>query len=101
MDTVRPTHDLEAEAAHWQAWIEQVCRDLDVPAAAVDVTLIHALSKQVAHGIARPLAPVSTFILGMALGRAGDRAAAPTTASPATEVAAGLAARIAAHAAYR
>ena len=76
MDTMSPTderratHDLDAEQRQWQTWIDAVCADLGVPAALVDVAAIHDLSRQVAHGLARPLAPVSTFILGVALGRA-------------------------------
>ncbi len=68
MGDVRPHHDLEAEQQKWQSWIDGVCVDLDVPAELVDVAAIHDLSRQVAHGLARPLAPVSTFILGLALG---------------------------------
>jgi len=59
--TERTAHDLAAEQAQWQTWIDAVCADVEA---------IHDLSRQVAHGLARPLAPVSTFILGLALGRA-------------------------------
>ena len=68
--TERTAHDLAAEQAQWQTWIDAVCADLGVPSSLVDVEAIHDLSRQVAHGLARPLAPVSTFILGLALGRA-------------------------------
>lgn len=69
----REHHDLDAEAAQWRAWIDEVCADLGLPGDDVDVAAIHALSRVVAHGLARPLAPVSTFILGMAVGRGMDR----------------------------
>ena len=72
--TERTAHDLAAEQAQWQTWIDAVCADLGVPSSLVDVEAIHDLSRQVAHGLARPLAPVSTFILGMAVGRGMDRA---------------------------
>ncbi len=95
MDDVRPQHDLEAEQKRWQSWIDAVCADLDVPGELVDVAAIHDLSRQVAHGLARPLAPVSTFILGLALGlslgEAGVSAVPP-------DLSARLAARIATHA---
>ncbi len=77
MDDVRPSHDLDAEQAQWQSWIDGVCADLDVPSALVDVAAIHDLSRRVAHGLARPLAPVSTFILGLAMGRALGQDGAP------------------------
>jgi hypothetical protein len=82
-DDRRATHDLDAEQRQWQSWIDAVCADLGVPAALVDVAAIHELSRQVAHGLARPLAPVSTFILGVALGRAlCDSEQATDPASP-------------------
>ena len=34
----------------------------------VDVTSIHALTKEIAHGFARPMAPVGSYILGLAIG---------------------------------
>ena len=76
MDPMRPAHDLDAEQERWRSWIDAVCADLGVPNSAVDVPLIHALSKQVAHGMARPMAPVSTFILGLAVARADGSPAA-------------------------
>jgi hypothetical protein len=88
MGDVRPDHDLNAEQEKWQAWIDGVCVDLDVPAELVDVAAIHDLSRRVAHGLARPLAPVSTFILGLALGLSLGEAGA--SAAPA-----GLSARLA------
>lgn len=103
MDTMSPTderratHDLDAEQRQWQSWIDAVCADLGVPAALVDVAAIHDLSRQVAHGLARPLAPVSTFILGLAVGRAlcgSQRAsdpAAPLASDLASSPASGLA----------
>ena len=94
MDDVRPSHDLDAEQAQWQSWIDGVCADLDVPSALVDVGAIHDLSRQVAHGLARPLAPVSTFILGLALGRALGQGGALTDRP---DLAASLAARITTH----
>jgi hypothetical protein len=94
MGDVRPDHDLDAEQQNWQAWIDGVCADLDVPADLVDVAAIHDLSRQVAHGLARPLAPVSTFILGLALGLAlGEAGSSPVPA----DLSARLAARITDH----
>lgn len=54
----------------WDPWIAQVCDRLGVDASLVDVALVHDLTKQVAHRFARPMAPVSAHIVGIALGLA-------------------------------
>ena len=59
--TPREHHDLAAEEASWRVWIDAVCADLGVASDAVDVSAIHELSRIVAHGVARPLAPVRTI----------------------------------------
>ncbi|WP_227993088.1 DUF6457 domain-containing protein [Pseudactinotalea sp. HY160] len=57
----------------WRPWIERAAAAAGVDPACVDVPLIHDLTKQVAHRYDRPMAPVSSFLLGVALGRAaGD-----------------------------
>ena len=48
---------------------------------AVDVTGIHALTKEIAHGFARPMAPVGSYILGLAVG-ARAAAASRSTRRP-------------------
>ena len=62
--------DLEHPQQRWTEWVTEACRAVDVDPARVDIVEIHHLSKQVAHRLERPLAPVSTFILGLALGAA-------------------------------
>ena len=57
------------------------------PPGAVDVTGIHALTKDIAHGFARPMAPVGSYILGLAV---GARAARGEPADP-TSLAAAIA----------
>lgn len=42
----------------------------------VDVTLVLDLARDVAHGIARPAAPVTSYLLGLAVGRGADPVAA-------------------------
>lgn len=54
-----------------EEWIEAVCAALDVPRDAVDLDAVLGLAGRVAHRVARPMAPVSTFLLGYALGAAG------------------------------
>jgi hypothetical protein len=43
----------------------------------VDVALLLDLAREAAHGVARPAAPVTTFLLGLAVARGAD----PETAS--------------------
>ena len=38
----------------------------------VDVTLVLDVAREAAHGVARPAAPVTTFLLGVATARGGD-----------------------------
>ncbi|MFT2751841.1 DUF6457 domain-containing protein [Clavibacter sp. Sh2088] len=56
-------------------WVDRVAALLELPAQEVDVTLVLDLARDAAHGIARPAAPLTTFLLGLAVGRAGGGAA--------------------------
>ena len=47
---------------------------LDVYKRQVDIGAIHALTKVIAHELDRPLAPVSSFMLGLAIGVRGPDA---------------------------
>ena len=60
--------DLDHPERRWTDWVSEACDAVGVDAAQVDIVEIHHLSKQVAHRLERPLAPVSTFILGLAVG---------------------------------
>lgn len=51
------------------AWVDRVRADLDLPE--VDVTGVLDLARDVAHGVARPAAPLTTLLVGLAAGRAG------------------------------
>ena len=61
-------------------WIAAVCAELDVDP--VDTTLVLDLARDVAHGVARPAAPLTAYLLGLAVGRGADarQAAAAVTA---------------------
>ena len=65
--------DLTAAELEWHDWIRDACTALDVDPAAVDVPGIHALTKEIAHGFARPMAPVGSYILGVAVGARAAR----------------------------
>jgi len=72
-------------------WIEAVCRELGLRGNAadgidadvdvdvdidvdldVDVDAILEVAKQAAHGVLRPAAPVSTYLMGLAVARGAD-----------------------------
>jgi hypothetical protein len=62
-----------------QDWTAAVCRELDIadvvePAEATKLVL--DLARDVAHGVARPAAPLTAYLLGVAAGRAGNPAVA-------------------------
>jgi hypothetical protein len=61
-------------------WIAAVRAELGVDP--VDTTLVLDLARDVAHGVARPAAPLTAYLLGLAVGRGADprRAAATVTA---------------------
>lgn len=52
----------------WGPWINEVCTLLGVDPDLVDVTLVHDLTKHIAHRYDRPMAPVGSYIMGIALG---------------------------------
>lgn len=85
--TDQPTH-LPVSAL--DDWTTAVCARLDLDRSDVDVALILDLARDVAHGVARPAAPLSAFLVGLAAGRAGATPAdAEAAASAITELAAG------------
>ena len=67
--TDQPQQHLPPEAL--DEWTAAVCSALDLDRASVDVSLILDLARDVAHGVARPAAPLSAFLAGLAAGRAG------------------------------
>jgi hypothetical protein len=56
-------------------WVQAMAGVLELPAE-VDVAAVLGLAKDVAHNVERPAAPVSTYLVGVAVGRGMD----PTTA---------------------
>lgn len=55
------------------SWIDTVTKALGLDAE-VDRDLILNVAADVAHGVARPAAPLTTFLVGLAAGRAGGSA---------------------------
>ena len=78
--TDKPQH-LPVEAL--DDWTTAVCSALGIDRESVDVALLLDLARDVAHGVARPAAPLSSYLAGLAAGRAGgsreDTAAAVAT----------------------
>ena len=59
-------------------WVARVCAASDLDPAVVDISAVLDLAKDAAHGIARPAAPLTTFMAGYLAGQAahsGDPAA--------------------------
>ena len=55
------------------AWVEQVKAELGV-AIDPDVTAILDVARDAAHNVARPAAPVTTFLMGVAVAQGADPA---------------------------
>lgn len=53
-------------------WTAQVREALDLPADAGDRDLVLELARDTAHGVARPAAPLTTYLAGLAVGRGMD-----------------------------
>jgi hypothetical protein len=54
-----------------QAWIDAVCAELNLPTD-VKTDLILDVARVAAHNVERPAAPVTTFLLGILVGRGMD-----------------------------
>jgi hypothetical protein len=69
-------------------WIASAKQELGIDLD-VDTALLLDVAKDAAHGVARPAAPLTTFLVGYAAGRSGD----PEAVRQAAEKAAALARR--------
>ncbi|GAA2903260.1 hypothetical protein GCM10010517_69250 [Streptosporangium fragile] len=49
-------------------WTALACRELGIDPALVDRDELLDLTKEVAHGVARPAAPLTAYLLGLAQG---------------------------------
>ncbi|MFC7220752.1 DUF6457 domain-containing protein [Streptomyces polyrhachis] len=68
-----------------KTWIDAVKTELDLDLA-VDVPGLLDVTKTVAHGVARPAAPLTSFLIGYAAAQAGGGPEAVTEASRRVEV---------------
>ncbi|GAA1769834.1 DUF6457 domain-containing protein [Luedemannella helvata] len=57
-------------------WTASACRALALDPTDVDLTMILDLARDAAHHVQRPAAPLTTYLLGIAVGRGADPKAA-------------------------
>lgn len=50
-------------------WIKAACAELGIDPGEVHRDLILDVARDVAHGVARPAAPLTTYLVGLAVGR--------------------------------
>lgn len=50
-------------------WVRAACAELGVDPAAIDSRLVLDLARDVAHGVDRPAAPLTAYLLGVAVGQ--------------------------------
>jgi hypothetical protein len=50
-------------------WMSKVCAELDIPVDVIDRDLLLDLAGDAAHSVARPAAPLTTFLVGVAVGQ--------------------------------
>ncbi len=62
-------------------WVAELAAELGVDPAALDRDLVLDVARDAAHGIARPAAPLTTFLVGLAAGLRGGGADAVRAAS--------------------
>lgn len=70
-------------------WIAELCRTLEVDPSLVDRTTVLDLARDAARGVARPAAPVTTYVAGIAVGlraAGGDESAAGSVATAIQEL---------------
>jgi hypothetical protein len=52
-----------------ESWTEAACAELGIDPAAADTRAVLDLARDVAHRVARPAAPLTAYLLGVAVGR--------------------------------
>lgn len=50
-------------------WTATVCAELGLEPGSVDVTAVLDMTRDVAHDVARPAAPLTAYLAGIAIGR--------------------------------
>jgi hypothetical protein len=73
------------EPSELDSWAEEAAEAVGVSLSPGDVAAVLDLARDAAHGIARPAAPLTTFIAGMAVGRGQPLAEAVAALNAAIE----------------
>lgn len=68
MNQQRPPEDRAA----WHPFVERVCKALELDPTRVDIDAILDMTREIAHAGARPMAPVSAYLLGIAVEQQPD-----------------------------
>lgn len=63
-----------------EAWLTEASKTLQLDSSEVDIKTVLDAAKHVAHEVARPAAPLSTFLLGVAVGRGDSELSAAAAA---------------------
>jgi hypothetical protein len=67
-----------------EQWVAAACAELGLDPAEVQVPVVLDLAGDVAHQVLRPGAPVTTYLLGVAVGRGADPVLAAASLSALT-----------------
>ena len=62
------------EPADLENWVRRLTDALGIPELHPDIALILDVARDAAHGVARPAAPLTTFLVGYAAAKAGGSA---------------------------
>lgn len=60
------------DRAAWLSWIDEACAALEIDPSTLDVEAVLGLAGRVAHRVARPMAPVTAYLVGAAVGAGAD-----------------------------
>ena len=64
-----PDHPKLGPMSTMDDWTAAVCADLGLDTSAADFRAVLDLTRDVAHGVARPAAPLTAYLVGVAVGR--------------------------------
>ncbi len=53
-------------------WVRAACAELGIASSDAPVSMVLDLARDVAHNTVRPAAPVTAYLLGLAVGRGAD-----------------------------
>lgn len=63
---------MSEDRSEWGPFVDRVCAALGLDRDRVDIDAILDMTREIAHAGARPMAPVSAYLLGLAVGQQQD-----------------------------